>query len=171
LRDLKIIKPNHVWSSDITYIKFHGSFVYLAAVIDWYSRKVLSWRLSTTLDSSFCVDALNESLDKYGKPEFFNTDQGSQFTSDAFTGVLKSHFIKISMDGKGRALDNVFMERFWRTIKYEHIYLWGFDTVSELRESVGHYIQKYNHERGHQSLDEMTPDAVYNEVYYEVISA
>jgi len=171
LRGVKIVRPNQVWSTDITYIKLSRGFVYLVAIIDWFSRKVLSWRLSTTLDNSFCIDALNEALAKYGKPEIFNTDQGSQFTAENFTGILQAHKIQISMDGKGRALDNIYIERLWRTVKYEHVFIWRFDSVSELRKSLKHFFYKYNYKRGHQSLDEMTPDQVYNGRYYEMEAA
>ncbi len=171
LRNVDIVRPNQVWSTDITYIRLFGKFVYLVAIIDWFSRKILSWRLSIALDSSFCVEALHEALAKYGKPEIFNTDQGSQFTSNDFTKVLEDLRIQISMDGKGRALDNVYIERFWRTIKYEHILIWRFDSIEELRESIKKFMFKYNYHRGHQSLNEMTPDEVYNGRYYENVAA
>ena len=135
--------------------------VYLAAVVDWFSRRVLSWRLSTTMDSSFCVDALEEAIETYGTPEIFNTDQGSQFTSANFTDVLKEHSIKISMDGKGRWIDNVIVERLWRSVKYEEVYLKAYDTVRHARESLGSYFAFYNTKRRHQSLDCQTPDEVY----------
>jgi putative transposase len=161
LRGVKITHPNHVWSTDITYIKLGSGHVYLTAIIDWYSRKVLSWRLSNTLDNSFCIDALYEALCKYGKPDIFNTDQGSQYTASNFIDVLEDHDIEISMDGKGRATDNAYIERLWRTVKYGHIFLWRFDTVKELRDSLKHYFDRYNSEKGHMSLDYRTPDEVY----------
>ncbi len=167
LRGVKIVRPNQVWSTDITYIPFNSGVVYLVAVIDWFSRKVLSWRLSTTFDNGFCVDALHEALTKYGTPEIFNTDQGSHFTAQNFIKILEDLHIQISMDGKGRALDNIFIERLWRTVKYEHIFIWSFDTVDELRSSLHHYFDLYNYRRGHQSLGEMTPDEIYNGQYYE----
>lgn len=170
LRGVNIVRPNQVWSTDITYIPFERGVIYLVAIIDWFSRKVLAWRLSTTFDNSFCVDALNEALSKYGKPEIFNTDQGSHFTAHNFVGILEDLRIKISMDGKGRALDNIFIERLWRTVKYEHIFIWGFDSVDELRSSLHNYFDLYNYRRGHQSLGEMTPDEIYNGRYYEAIA-
>jgi len=150
-----------VWSTDITYIRLARRFVYLVAVIDWYSRKVLSWRLSNTLDSVFCVDCLEQAIRTYGVPEIFNTDQGSQFTSDAFTGVLKAHGIIISMDGRGRALDNIFVERLWRSVKHEDVYLKGYGTMAELLIGLTEYFAFYNTERTHQSLNYHTPDYVY----------
>lgn len=167
LRNVKITRPNQVWSTDITYVRVGGSYVYLTAIIDWYSRKILSWRISNSLHNSFCIDALEEALAKYGKPEIFNTDQGTQYTADNWISILQDHRIQISMDGKGRALDNVYIERFWRTVKWEHIYLWKFETLAELRESLNHFLHKYNYQRGHQSLNDMTPDQVYNGRYYE----
>lgn len=161
LRGVVVTRPNQVWSTDITYIRLARGFVYLVAVIDWYSRKVLSWRLSNTLDSGFCVDCLEQALQTYGSPEIFNTDQGCQFTSEAFTGVLKAHCISISMDGRGRALDNIFVERLWRSVKHEDVYLKGYDTVPELQLGLTEYFLFYNRERTHQSLDYRTPDAVY----------
>ncbi len=161
LRDLVIDRPNQVWSTDITYIPMARGFVYLVAVMDWYSRKVLSWRLSNTLDASFCVDALEEAVETYGAPEIFNTDQGSQFTSEDFTSVLKRHDIKISMDGKGQWVDNVFVERLWRSVKYEEVYLKAYDGMAEARASLASYFDFYNNERRHQSLDRQTPDGVY----------
>ena len=136
-------------------------FVYLVAVMDWYSRRVLAWRLSNTLDAHFCVDALEEAIERYGAPEIFNTDQGSQFTSEEFTGLLKKHEIKISMDGKGRWLDNVFVERLWRSVKYEEVYLKAYDSVADARQSLEKYFTFYNQKRRHQSLDRQTPDRVY----------
>ncbi len=161
LRGVAVTRPNQVWSTDITYVRLARGFVYLVAVIDWYSRKVLSWRLSNTLDSGFCVDCLEQALQTYGSPEIFNTDQGCQFTSEAFTGVLKAHRISISMDGRGRALDNIFVERLWRSVKHEDVYLKGYDTVPELQLGLTEYFLFYNRERTHQSLDYRTPDVVY----------
>jgi putative transposase len=161
LRGVAVIRPNQVWSTDITYIRLARGFVYLVAVIDWYSRKVLAWRLSNTLDSGFCVDCLEQALQTYGIPEIFNTDQGCQFTSEAFTGVLRSHRISISMDGRGRALDNIFVERLWRSVKHEDVYLKGYATVPELQLGLTEYFLFYNRERTHQSLDYKTPDEIY----------
>ena len=161
LRDIKIERVNQVWSTDITYIKLASGFAYLTAVIDWYSRKVLSWRLSNTLDNSFCKDAVKEALCFYGQPEVFNTDQGSQYTANDFTKILEDKKIKISMDGKGRAVDNIFIERLWRTVKYEHAYIWRFDTIKELREGLKDYFDFYNNKREHQSLEYKTPSEVY----------
>jgi len=163
LRDLVIDRPNQVWCTDITYLPMARGFVYLVAIMDWYSRKVLSWRVSNTLDASFCVAALEEAIETYGTPEIFNTDQGSQFTSDDFIGVLKRHNIRISMDGKGRWVDNVFVERLWRSVKYEEVYLKAYDSITAARESLGRYFAFYNAERRHQSLDRRTPDSVYYE--------
>jgi len=161
LRNLNIDRPNQVWATDITYLPMARGFVYLVAVIDWYSRRVLSWRLSNTLDSQFCVDALEDAIAKYGVPEIFNTDQGSQFTSEEFTGVLKREEIQISMDGKGRWLDNVFVERLWRSVKYEEVYLKAYDNVGHAKQSLEAYFKFYNEKRRHQSLDRKTPDSVY----------
>jgi putative transposase len=162
LRNVPILRPNQVWAMDITYIPMARGFAYLAAVIDWFSRKVLAWRLSITLDTGFCIEAVEEALAKYGKPEVFNTDQGSQFTSLAFTELLKSHEIAISMDGKGAWRDNVFVERLWRTIKYEEVYLRAYANVPEARASLGRYIDGfYNTRRPHSSLDGRTPDEAY----------
>jgi putative transposase len=161
LRDLVIDRPNQVWSTDITYIPMARGFVYLVAVMDWYSRKVLSWRLSNTLDASFCVDALNAAIETYGVPEIFNTDQGSQFTSEEFTAVLKHHRINISMDGKGQWVDNVFVERLWRSVKYEEVYLKAYEGMADARTSLATYFKFYNSERRHQSLDRRTPDSIY----------
>ena len=162
LRGVNVTRPNHVWSTDITYIRLARGFAYLAAVIDWYSRKVLAWRLSNTLDSDFCVDCLEQSLRTYGTPDIFNTDQGCQFTSDAFTGVLKSHDIAISMDGRGRALDNIFVERLWRSVKHEDVYLKGYVDMLGLRLGLTEYFEFYNTERPHQSLGNRTPVEVYH---------
>ena len=161
LRDLAIIRPNHVWAADITYIPMARGFVYLVVVLDWFSRRVLSWRLSITLEADFCVDALEEALARHGKPEIFNTDQGSQFTSEDFTGVLSRNGIKISMDGKGAWRDNVFVERLWRTVKYEEVYLRAYDNVHAARASVGRYWDFYNARRPHSSHDGRTPDQVW----------
>ena len=162
LRHLVVERPNQVWAMDITYIPMARGFVYLAAVVDWFSRKVLAWRVSITLDTAFCLEAVEEALARYGKPEMFNTDQGSQFTSFAFTDLLKKHDITISMDGKGAWRDNVFVERLWRTIKYEEVYLREYNTVPEARVSLGRYIDGfYNAKRPHSSLDRKTPDEAY----------
>ena len=161
LRGVAVTRPNQVWSTDITYIRLPRGFVYLVAVIDWYSRKVLAWRLSNTLDSGFCVDCLEQALQAYGSPEIFNTDQGCQFTSEAFTGALKAHGIAISMDGRGRALDNIFVERLWRSVKHEDVYLKGYATLPELLLGLTEYFAFYNTERTHQSLDYATPEVVY----------
>jgi putative transposase len=168
LRSMTINKANQVWCTDITYIRLQGGFVYLVAVMDWYSRKVLSWEVSNTMDVSFCVSALERAIRLYGKPEIFNTDQGSQFTSEAFTGVLKQHDIKISMDGKGRWMDNVFIERLWRSVKYEDVYLKDYGSVAELRRGLNHYFHYYNDQRTHQSLDNLTPAEVYGEAIKKV---
>ena len=160
LRNLEIARPNHVWSTDITYIPLRGGFVYLTAVLDWYSRYVLAWRLSNSLESSFCIEALEEAL-AGGQPEIFNTDQGVQFTSVAFTSCLEAHGIAISMDGRGRALDNVFVERLWRTVKYEEVYLKDYDDAWHAEASLREYFTFYCHERRHQSLDKRTPAEVY----------
>lgn len=161
LRGKVIRHPNQVWVSDLTYLRLPGGFVYLVAIIDLFSRKVLSWRLSNSMDPAFCVAALEEAIERYGEPAIFNTDQGSQFTSDAFLGVLRRHAIEISMDGKGRALDNVYIERLWRSLKYEDIYLKSYETVVQLAAGVERYFQFYNSERFHQSLDYQTPDEMY----------
>ena len=163
LRGLVIDRPNQVWATDVTYIPMARGFVYLVAIMDWHSRKVLSWRVSNTLDASFCVDALEEALETYGAPEIFNTDQGCQFTSEEFTGVLKREGIRISMDGKGRWIDNVFVERLWRSVKYEEVYLRAYDDIGTARASLGRYFAFYNTERRHQSLGRRTPDSVYHE--------
>lgn len=161
LRGVDVVRPNQVWSTDITYIRLPRGFVYLVAVIGWYSRRVLSWRLSNTLDSGFCVDCLEQALQAYGTPEIFNTDQGCQFTSEAFTGALKARGIAISMDGRGRALDNIFVERLWRSVKHEDVYLKGYATMPELLIGLTEYFVFYNTERTHQSLGYDTPDEVY----------
>ena len=161
LRGVKIVRVNQVWSTDITYIRLRNGFVYLTAVIDWYSRYVLAWRLSTTLETAFCTEALEEALAKYGKPEIFNTDQGCQFTSEEFTGVLQKREIAISMDGRGRALDNVFVERLWRTVKYENVFLNDYGSVAECQRGLSSFFERYNTRREHQSLDYKFPAEVY----------
>ncbi len=154
LRGLSITRSNHVWALDITYIPMARGFVYLVAVMDWFSRKVLAWRLSITMDTEFCVAAMQEAIARYGIPEIFNTDQGSQFTSNEFTGLLKAHGIRISMDGHGCWLDNVFIERLWRAMKYEEVYLKAYESVSVARERFGRYLEFYNTRRPHSSLDQ-----------------
>ncbi len=161
LRGLNINRPNQVFAMDITYIPMARGFVYLVAVLDWYSRKVLSWRVSITMDVHFCVEALEEAIDVHGVPEIVNTDQGSQFTSQAFTGMLKDHGMRVSMDGKGAWRDNVFIERLWRSVKYEEVYLHAYDTVSDSRTGIGRYFNLYNRRRPHSSLKRKTPDQVY----------
>jgi putative transposase len=161
LRGMVVDTPDKVWAMDITYVPMARGFVYLAAVIDWFSRRVLSWRLSIAMEAGFCVEALEEAVARHGRPEIFNTDQGSQFTSHDFTGVLNKAGIAISMDGKGSWRDNVFVERLWRSIKYEEIYLRAYDTVSEARASIGRYLTFYNGRRPHSSLDRRTPDQAY----------
>jgi putative transposase len=161
LRGLDIARPNQVWAMDITYIPMAKGFVYLAVVLDWATRRVLSWRVSITMEATFCVETLEDALARHGKPEIFNTDQGSQFTGTAFTGVLAAHDVKISMDGKGAWRDNVFVERLWRSVKYEEAYLRAYDTVSDARQSIGRYLDLYNRRRPHSSLDGMTPDQAY----------
>ena len=161
LRNLKVDRPNQAWAMDITYIPMAKGFVYLAAVIDWFTRRVLSWRLSITMESSFCVEAVKEALESYSAPDIFNTDQGSQFTSEAFTGVLLKAGVAISMDGKGAWRDNVFIERLWRSVKYEEVYLKAYANVAEARTSLEKYFTFYNTRRPHQGLDGMTPDQAY----------
>jgi putative transposase len=161
LRDMEISASNEVWCTDITYLPMGGGHVYLSAVLDWFSRKVLSWRLSNSLDASFCVDALNEALERYGSPEIFNTDQGSQFTGNEFTDVLKKHGIRISMDGKGRALDNRMIERLWRSVKYDNVYIHVYESMSELYQGLACFFGKYNGRR-HQGIG-MTPEEKYEE--------
>lgn len=163
LRNLLILQANQVWAADITYIPLDRGFVYLVAVIDWFSRMVLAWRLSNTLDSSFCVDALDEALRHWKQPLIFNTDQGAQFTSEAFLSILKAHGIRISMDGKGRYKDNIFVERLWRSLKYEEVYLKAYSDVPQSRDQIGEYFRFYNHERRHQALNYQTPASVYYE--------
>lgn len=164
LRGLTVDRPNHVWASDITYLPLVGGFVYLVAVMDWYSRYVLAWRLSNTLDTRFCVDALEDALTNYPSPEIYNTDQGSQFTSTAFVGRVEEAGIRISMDGRGRALDNVFIERLWRSLKYEDVYLKDYATVLHLEEGIDRYFTWYNCRRPHQSFNYQTPAHVYHQV-------
>jgi putative transposase len=161
LRGLKVERPNQVWAMDITYIPMARGFVYLCAVVDWFSRRVLAWRLSITMEAAFCIEALEEALAKHGCPEIFNTDQGSQFTSADFTGVLIANAIAISMDGKGAWRDNVFVERIWRSVKYEEVYLRAYESVGEARMSIGRYLDFYNRRRPHSSLDRKTPDEAY----------
>jgi len=161
LRNLKIERPNHVWAADITYIPMKRGFVYLFAVMDWASRRVLSWRLSNTLSTDFCIEAVQEALDLYGTPEIFNTDQGSQFTGMEFTALLKEKGIAISMDGRGCWRDNVFVERLWKSIKYEEVYLHAYDSVCEAKRGLERYLTFYNHHRPHSKLDRSTPDEVY----------
>jgi putative transposase len=162
LRTMAVTRPNQVWAMDITYIPMARGFVYLAVVLDWFSRRVLSWRLSITMEAAFCVATLQDALARHGKPDIFNTDQGSQFTSQAFTGVLASNDIAISMDGKGAWRDNVFVERLWRSVKYEEVYLKAYESVSEARSSIGRYLDFYNGRRPHSSLDGTTPDQAYS---------
>lgn len=161
LRGMKIDRPNQVWCTDISYIPMARGFLYLVAIMDWHSRKVLSWRLSNTMDVHFCLEALEEAVARFGAPEIFNSDQGAQFTSEAFTGALKGHGIHISMDGKGRCMDNIFIERLWRSLKYEEVYLKAYDTVADAKRGIGDWMRFYNMERRHQGLDEQTPDSVY----------
>ena len=161
LRGMEIVRPNQVWAMDITYIPMARGFVYLAVVLDWFSRRVLSWRLSITMEAAFCVETLEDALARHGKPDIFNTDQGSQFTGAAFTGVLANNDIAISMDGKGAWRDNVFVERLWRSVKYEEVYLRAYDSVSDARASISRYLDFYNGRRPHSSLDGITPDQAY----------
>jgi putative transposase len=165
LRNMSIDRPNQVWAADITYIPLNRGFMYLVAIMDWHSRKVLAWRVSNTMECGFCVEALQEAIDRYGRPEIFNTDQGSQFTSEAFTGLLQENGIRISMDGRGRFHDNIFIERLWWTVKYQYLYLHTFYNGTELREGLKKWFSFYNGERPHQSLNDLTPD----EVYYETL--
>ena len=161
LRNIVIDRPNQVWCADITYIPMRRGFLYLVAIMDWHSRKVLSWQLSNTLDTAFCLEALNEAIERYGAPQIVNTDQGAQFTSTAFTDVLKAHNIRISMDGKGSYRDNIFIERLWRTVKYECVYLHAFDDGSDARRKLTGYFDWYNRQRPHQALEYRTPDQIY----------
>ena len=160
LRNLVINRPSQVWATDVTYIPMPSGFSYLTVILDWYSRKILSWRLSNSMDSQFCVDALEEAIYRYGKPEIFNSDQGSQFTSEAFTDVLKAHHIQISMDGRGAWRDNVFVERLWRSVKYEEVYLNAYESMAEAKSGIGNWIEYYNHTRKHQTLG-TTPKRMY----------
>jgi putative transposase len=169
LRTLTVTRPNHVWAADITYIPMVRGFVYLVVVMDWASRKVLTWRLSSTLTSDCCVAALEEALDRFGCPEIFNTDQGSQFTSLDFLNVLRRRQIQISMDGKGCWRDNVFVERLWRSVKYEEVYLHGYETVSDVRKALTRYFEFFNHRRPHTALARRTPDHVYFEALPELL--
>jgi putative transposase len=166
---MKITRPNQVWAADITYIPMARGFLYLVAIIDVYSRYVLSWRLSNTMDAGFCAEALEEAFRK-GKPEIFNTDQGSQFTSEAFTGLLQQHGVRISMDGKGSYNDNLFIERLWRTVKYEEVYLKAYQDGREARVGIGNYFRFYNTERPHQALGYRTPAEVFNSIPVEATS-
>lgn len=161
LRDLIINKPNQVWAADITYIPMRRGFMYLVAVMDWYSRKVLSWRISNTMDSDFCIAAVKEAMSKYGPPEIFNTDQGSQFTSGTFTGLLESNGIRVSMDSRGRYQDNIFIERLWWTVKYQYLYLRTFESAVDLRKGLIHWFKFYNQERPHQAFNGLSPDDIY----------
>jgi putative transposase len=163
LRNLAVTRANQVWAADITYIPLAQGFAYLVAVIDWFSRAVLSWRLSTTMDTDFCVRALVDALERWGRPEIFNTDQGAQFTAEDFIEVLKAQDIQISMDGKGRCLDNVFVERLWRSLKYEEVFLHVYDAAPQAKAGIGKYFEFFNKERGHQSLGTRTPMEVYEE--------
>lgn len=165
LRKLDICRSNQVWAADITYIPLARGFVYLVAIIDWYSRRVLSWRLSNTMDTSFCIDALEDALDTFGTPKIFNTDQGAQFTAEAFTSVLLARGVKISMDGKGRCIDNVFVERVWRSLKYEEVYLNAYADMPAARAGISRYFKFYNDERPHQSLGYQTPASFYEAVH------
>ena len=161
LRGLSINRTNQVWATDITYIPMASGYMYLVAIMDWHSRKVLSWRISNTLGTAFCIEALEEALGRYGAPEIFNTDQGAQFTSKTFTKVLEDNHVAISMDGRGRCQDNIFVERLWWTLKHQYIYLHSFDTGKALRQGLGDWIRYYNYDRGHSALDDRTPDEVY----------
>lgn len=163
LSGMTINRTNQVWATDITYVRLEHGFAYLVAVMDWHSRKVLSWRLSNTMDTHFCIQALEEAFDRYGAPDYFNTDQGSQFTAKAFTSVIKQRGVNISMDGKGRAIDNVFTERLWRTIKYENIYIKGYQSMTEASEGIAEYIDFYNTERIHSAHEYHTPNQVYHD--------
>jgi len=169
LRDLVIDRPNQVWCADITYLPMGRGFLYLVAIMDWHSRAVLAWRVSNTMDTGFCISALEEALSRFGKPEIFNTDQGSQFTSAEFTGVLTVAGIRISMDGKGRWMDNVFIERLWRSLKYEDLYIKGYADGAELRAGLGQWFDFYNHQRPHMALDNRAPMAVWREAMVGVL--
>jgi putative transposase len=171
LRGLAVARPNQVWAMDITYIPMARGFVYLAAVVDWFSRRVLSWRVSITMEVEFCLEAVEEALARHGRPEIFNTDQGSQFTSQDFTGLLLGNAIAISMDGRGAWRDNVFVERLWRSVKYEEVYLRAYDNVAQARASIDRYLNFYNRKRPHSSLDARTPDDAYFEHLPQVAAA
>ena len=171
LRGLAVGRPNQVWAMDITYIAMARGFVYLAAVIDWFSRRVLAWRVSITMEVDFCLEAVGDALARYGRPEIFNTDQGSQFTSAVFTGLLMENAIAISMDGRGAWRDNVFVERLWRSVKYEEVYLRAYDSVGEARASLGRYLDFYNRRRPHSSLDARTPDEAYFDAQLVAVAA
>jgi putative transposase len=171
LRDLLIDRPNQVWCADITYIPMRRGFLYLVAIMDWQSRKVLSWRLSNSMETSFCVEALEDAMTRYGTPGIFNTDQGSQFTSFDFTEALKDAGVRISMDGKGRWMDNVFIERLWRSLKYELVYLNAFETGSEVRAGINWWMEYYNSRRPHSTFDGATPDEVYNRHWRDILAA
>ena len=171
LREMLIQRPNQVWCADITYLPMRRGFLYLVAVMDWPTRKVLSWRISNTMDVGFCIEALEEALARFGRPEIFNTDQGSQFTSPRFTGVLREAGVRISMDGRGRWMDNVFIERLWRSLRYECIYLHAFETGSELRAGLIKWIGHYNAQRPHSTLSGRTPDEAYKAIGIETLAA
>ena len=171
LREMAVDRPNQVWCADITYIPMRRGFLYLVAVMDWSTRKVLSWRVSNTMDADFCIEALEEALARFGRPDIFNTDQGSQFTSPRFTGVLRDAGVRISMDGRGRWMDNVFIERLWRSLKYECIYLHAFETGSQLRAGLAYWIGYYNTRRPHSTLAGRTPDEAYRETRTEKLAA
>ena len=171
LRGLDVVRPNQVWAMDITYIPMAHGFVYLAAVLDWFSRRVLSWRVSITLEVEFCLEAVEEALARHGRPDIFNTDQGSQFTSADFTGLLLKNAIAVSMDGRGAWRDNVFVERLWRSVKHEEVYLRAYDSVGEARASIGRYLEFYNRKRPHSSLDARTPDQAYFDHLLQIAAA
>jgi len=171
LRSVAVERPNQVWAMDITYIPMARGFVYLAAVVDWFSRRVLAWRVSITMEVGFCLEAVEEALARHGRPEIFNTDQGSQFNGQDFTGLLLDNAIAISMDGKGAWRDNVFVERLWRSVKYEEVYLRAYDSVGEARASIGRYLDFYNRKRPHSSLDARTPDRAYFDQLPQVAAA
>lgn len=171
LKDMVIDRPNQVWSTDITYLPMARGFMYLVAIMDWYSRKVLSWRVSNSLEVGFCLEALEDALDRYGSPEIFNSDQGSQFTSESFTNILKNRGVQISMDGRGRCYDNIFIERLWRTVKRECLYLHAFENGSALRAGLSKWFLWYNQVRPHQSHQYRTPDQVYREGLVELMAA
>jgi putative transposase len=167
LRNLKVSRVNQAWASDITYIPMARGFLFLVAIIDLYSRRVLAWRLSNSLETRFCLEALREAMERYGRPEIFNTDQGAQFTSEDFTSVLLEHGVKVSMDGRGRCLDNIFVERLWRSLKYEEVYLYAYETVSAARAGIGRYFEFFNNERPHAALGYQTPASFYDGLLHE----